>query len=241
MKSSKSIYIQDIGEVLFRKSRRAKKINISIKPFEGIVVSFPYYVSYKVAEEVAVSKKDWIYKSIDKMKNYESKKVVFNELSDFSTRLHRLIVQVKNNGNISVTIRNRKIFVKYPSDILVNSEEVQIAIRKGIERALRIEAKEYLPIRVDQLAREFGFSYNQVYCKNLKSRWGSCSVRNNINLNIHLMRLPDEFIDYVILHELCHTVHKNHSKRFWDKLESVFSGSKLVDKKLREFSTRTIT
>lgn len=241
MKSSKSIYVQDIGEVLFRKSRRAKKINISIKPFEGIVVSFPYYVSYKVAEEATTSKKDWIYKSIAKMKNYENKKVVFNELSDFSTRLHRLIVRVKNDGNISVTIRNRIIFVKYPSNILVSSKEVQIAIRKGIERALRIEAKEYLPIRVDQLAKEFGFSYNQVYCKNLKSRWGSCSVRNNINLNIHLMRLPDEFIDYVILHELCHTVHKNHSKRFWDKLESIFPASKSVDKKLREFSTRTIT
>ncbi len=241
MNSSKSINIQGIGEVLFRKSKRAKKINISIKPFEGIVVSFPYYVSYKVAEEAVVSKKDWIYKSIAKMKNYESKKVVFNELSDFSTRQHKLLIQAKNDGNISVTIRDGKIFVKYPSDILVDSEEVQLAIRKGIERALRIEAKEYLPVRVGQFARMFHFSYSQVHCKNLKSRWGSCSTRNNINLNIHLMRLPDEFIDYVILHELCHTVHKNHSKKFWDKLESVFPGSKSVDKKLREFSTRTIT
>ncbi|MCK5457672.1 MAG: M48 family metallopeptidase, partial [Melioribacteraceae bacterium] len=69
----------------------------------------------------------------------------------------------------------------------------------------------------------------------------SCSARNNINLNIHLMRLPVELINYVILHELCDTVHKNHSKRFWDKLESVFPDSKSADKKLREFSTRTIT
>ena len=101
MNSSKSINIQGIGEVLFRKSKRAKKINISIKPFEGIVVSFPYYVSYKVAEEAVVSKKDWIYKSIAKMKNYESKKVIFNELSDFSIRQHKLLVQSKNDGNIT--------------------------------------------------------------------------------------------------------------------------------------------
>ena len=241
MNPSKSIHIQDIGEVLFRKSKRAKKINISVKPFEGIVVSFPYYVSYKVAEEAAVSKKKWIIKSIAKIKNYESKKVVYDETSDFSTRTHELVIQKKLNGNVSVTVRNGKISVKIPSNIEMNSEEVQSAIRTGIDRALRNEANGFLPLIVDSLAKKFDFNYNQVYCKNLKSRWGSCSARNNINLNIHLMRLPVELINYVILHELCHTVHKNHSKRFWDKLESVFPDSKSADKKLREFSTRTIT
>ncbi len=243
MISSKIIHIDEVGEVLFKKSKRARKINISVKPFEGIVVSFPYYVSYKVAEEVALSKIDWIKKSITKIKNYENKKVLYDENSNFSTRKHKLELQKKSSesNTISVVVRNNRILVKYPSGINVHSEIVQESIKLGIERALRIEAKEYLPNRVDGLAKKYGFAYARVYCKNLKSRWGSCSVRNNINLNIHLMRLSDELIDYVILHELCHTVHKNHSKRFWDKLESVFPGSKIVDKKLREFSTRTIT
>ncbi|VAX16454.1 Putative predicted metal-dependent hydrolase [hydrothermal vent metagenome] len=235
------IHIDGIGEVLFKKSRRARKINISVKPFEGIVVSFPYYVSYKVAEEVAVSKIDWLKKSIDKIKNYENKKVLYDESTDFSTRRHELAIQKRSSDDISIYITQGKISVKYPSDMDVHSELVQNAIKFGIERALRIEAKEYLPMRVDRLAEEFGFGYNRVYCKNLKSRWGSCSAKNNINLNIHLMRLSDELVDYVILHELCHTIHKNHSKRFWDKLESVFPGSKSADKKLREFSARTIT
>ena len=241
MISSRTINIEGIGEVLFKKSKRARKINISVKPFEGIVVSFPYYVSYKVAEEVALSKIDWIKKSIEKIKNYENKKVLYDESSDFSTRKHKLILQRKLSGEVSVVVRNDKILVKYPSNINVHSEVVQSVVRTGIERALRVEAKEYLPMRVDKLAKNFGFKYNRVYCKNLKSRWGSCSVRNNINLNIHLMRLTDELIDYVILHELCHTVHRNHSKRFWDKLEAVFPNSKIADKKLKEFSTRTIT
>ena len=241
MNTAKSIHIHGIGEVLFRKSKRAKKINISIKPFEGIVVSFPYYVSYKAAEEVALSKKDWIKKSIAKIKNYESKKVVYHEASEFFTRSHKLVIQKKSEGNIGVVVRNGKISVKIPFNKDVFSDEVQSAIRSGIDRALRNEAKEYLPLRVERLARDFGFTYNQVYCKNLKSRWGSCSVRNNINLNIHLMRLPEELIDYVILHELCHTIHKNHSKRYWNKLESVYPDSKSADKKLREFSASTIT
>ncbi|MEN8192545.1 MAG: SprT family zinc-dependent metalloprotease [Bacteroidota bacterium] len=241
MKPTRNIHLHDIGEVLFRKSKRAKKINISIKPFEGIVVSFPYYVSYKVAEEVALSKKEWIKKSIGKIKNYESKKVVYDETTDFTTRKYRLEIQKKGNGEVSVVVRNGKISVKYPSPIDIKSDDVQSSIRKGIERALQKEAKEYLPLRVDHLSKKFGLDYHQVFCKNLKSRWGSCSVRNNINLNIHLMRLPDELIDYVILHELCHTVHKNHSKRYWNKLESILPKAKYVDKKLRDYSINTIT
>lgn len=241
MIGSKSIHIDEIGEVLFRKSRRAKKINISVKPFNGVVVSFPFYVSYKVAEEVAYSKIEWIKKSIGKMKNFEGKKHIYTESSEFSTRAHDLVIQQKVSGNISVTVRNGTISVKYPSSHNVISDEVQSAIKIGIERALKNEAKEYLPLKVSQFAKKNDFDYNQVFCKNMKSRWGSCSVRNNINLNIHLMQLPEELIDYVVLHELCHTVHKNHSKRFWNKLEYVLPDSKILDKRLREFSTNTIS
>lgn len=233
--------MDEIGEVLLRKSRRAKRINISIKPFEGIVVSFPYCVSYKVAEEAARSKKDWINKNFPKIKDYEKKRIVYTEETKFNTRSHRLVIGKKNDGDISVTIRNGKIFVKYPEILFVESEEVQAAIRVGIDRALHKEAKDYLPAKVENLAQEFGFSYNEVYCKNLKSRWGSCSIRNNINLNIQLMRMPEELIDYVVLHELCHTVHKNHSKRFWNKLDSVIPNAKSIDRKLRDHSINSIS
>lgn len=241
MNSSKKLYIDEIGEILFRKSKRAKKINISIKPFEGIIVSFPYYISYKAAEEATLSKKEWINKNLPKIKRYEGQKIIYTELSNFSTLKHKLIIREKEKGSISVTVRNGKITVKYPEQISVESEEVQQSIKNGIDRALKMEAKEYLPLQVEKLAKRFGFQYNDVYCKNLKSRWGSCSVRNNINLNIQLMRLSEELIDYVILHELCHTVHKNHSKRFWNKLDSVLPNSKIVDKKLRDHSTNSFS
>ena len=90
---------------------------------------------------------------------------------------------------------------------------MQAAIRKGIERALRLEAKQYLPDKVREFAEMYGFKFNKLTLKNIKSRWGSCSRKNNINLSIHLMRLPDHLIDYVILHELVHTVHHNHSEQ----------------------------
>ncbi len=103
---------------------------------------------------------------------------------------------------------------------------------------LKRKAHAYLPIRIRQLALKHKLSFNKLSLRNSKTRWGSCSVDNNINLNIHLMKLPDELIDYVILHELAHTIHKNHSKNFWDFLSELLGiNSKEIDKKLKLYST----
>ena len=116
------------------------------------------------------------------------------------------------------------IFVYYPDYADVKDTRIQNAIRRGIEEAWRIEAKKYLPLRVQQLAERYEFTYNRIFVKNTKSRWGSCSHVNNINLNLHLMRLPQHLCDYIILHELAHTVHKNHGKDFWKLLDRISSG-----------------
>ncbi len=100
--------------------------------------------------------------------------------------------------------------------------------------ALRKQAKKILPKRLSELANLHGFKYNKVAIRNAKTRWGSCSYYNNINLNMHLIKLDNELIDYVILHELCHTIEKNHSKRFWDLLESHLPNSKELRKKLKQ-------
>ena len=123
----------------------------------------------------------------------------------------------------------------YPEELKINSVELQSAIRVGIARALKVEAKEYLPDKVKLLAAKFNFDFNKLALKNIKSRWGSCSRKNNINLSIHLMRLPEHLIDYVILHELVHTVHHNHSKRFWSLLDKVTGGAKILDKQLSKY------
>ena len=71
---------------------------------------------------------------------------------------------------------------------------------------MRAQAKEYIPDRVEVLADEFGFTFNDIRIKNIRSRWGSCSRRKNLNFSLHLMRLEKKYIDYVILHELSHAI-----------------------------------
>jgi predicted metal-dependent hydrolase len=105
----------------------------------------------------------------------------------------------------------------------------------GIEAAWRKEAKKYLPLRLTEFARLYGFDFRKVSIKNNKSRWGSCSKRNNINLNLHLIRLPRHLSDYVLLHELVHTMHKNHSKKFWQQLDTLTGNARILDRELKHF------
>lgn len=102
-------------------------------------------------------------------------------------------------------------------------------------RELRSRAKEYLPKRLRELADTFGFKYNAVRIKHNASNWGSCSIRRNINLNLNLMRLPEDLRDYVMLHELCHLEYMNHGKEFHALLESVCPDHRSKRARLREF------
>jgi predicted metal-dependent hydrolase len=100
----------------------------------------------------------------------------------------------------------------------------------------KVEAKKHLVERLDELCKRNGFKYNRFFLKNQKTRWGSCSDKNNINLNVNLVSLPDELIDYVILHELVHTRIKDHSHRFWEELSKFVEDPKSLDKKLRDYT-----
>jgi predicted metal-dependent hydrolase len=114
--------------------------------------------------------------------------------------------------------------------------EQQAEILKENKPIDRVKAKKYLVERLDELCKQNGFKYNRVFVKNQKTRWGSCSEKNNINLNVNLVRLPDELIDYVILHELVHTRIKDHSNRFWEELSRCVKDPKSLDKKLRKYT-----
>jgi len=231
----KIISIDGIGNVLFKHSKRARHLNISIRPFAGARVSIPVGMSYNSAVIFVMERKIWITKHLAKMKELENMQTQFDESSSYSTKHHNLVLRKADRKSISVRLAKGKINVVYPAELNPNSNELQAAIRKGIERALKIEAKEYLPNKVKELAVQNGFKFNKLALKNIKSRWGSCSRKNNINLSIHLMRLPNHLIDYVILHELVHTVHHNHSIRFWTMLNNITGSAKSLDKELKKY------
>lgn len=89
--------------------------------------------------------------------------------------------------------------------------------------------------RLNQLSRQTGLTYNRVFVRNQKTRWGSCSSRNNINLNINMVHLPGELMDYIILHELAHTRITNHGPRFWKLLAAYVPQPRERDRALSRY------
>jgi predicted metal-dependent hydrolase len=234
--NSRIITLDGIGEVTMTRKQRIKRLAISVRPFSGVRVNVPVNVSFRSAEKFVFEKKLWIKKSLNKFQGIENQYPVFDGRAEYTTKDHRLKIIPHGRSTIKLIIKGSFIYVFYPSFADVKDERIQKAIRKAIIEAWRIEAKKYLPDRVRRLALEHGFKFGKISLRNAKTRWGSCSYTNNINLNIQLMRLPDHLIDYIILHELTHTVHRNHGRSFWSLLDNISGNAKKLNREIKKYN-----
>lgn len=101
-------------------------------------------------------------------------------------------------------------------------------------QALADKALQVIPEKVKRYAPLIGVDYGRITIRNQRSRWGSCSSAGNLNFNCLLMELPDEVIDSVVIHELCHRKYMNHSPQFYAEIEKVFPQYKQCQKLLKE-------
>ena len=132
------------------------------------------------------------------------------------------IIRIKE-GKVKVTIPRYGNYARAKEFLSENKQKLLGKIQQHAaqpspdidETALRRKAKSVLPARLAQSAALHGFKYSAVKIRKSKTRWGSCSTKGTISLSFYLLLLPENLIDYVLLHELCHTVHLNHSPAFW--------------------------
>jgi hypothetical protein len=234
--TKKILEIKDIGFVHLYKNKSAKNLKIILKPNKPPRITVPFRVSFKVAEDFLHSKKLWIKQNLEKIKQIESRKKIFDENTEFKTRYHSLIIKNHDFDFCKYILKDGCLEFYCPVNCDIKNSLVQNAISQAIIETLRFEAKNCLPDKVKELSGKHNLKYKKVFIKNLKSKWGSCSSENNINLNLHIMRLPEKLIDYVILHELAHTKEKNHGKNFWNFLNTLVFNSKLLDRELKKHS-----
>lgn len=238
---TKDFYIEEIGNVRVTKYRRSKRIKIAVNAKKEVKVSIPYFVSYSKGIGFVRDKIPWIIQTRDKIKSQGEHHIH----PDFQTRILNKLLILKSAPVAVIkinTVDDKHIILVYPEHMDFKNPEIQYYLKFSITEILRMEAKKYLPQRVKELAVMHGFGYTRVFVKNLRSRWGSCSSRNNINLNLHLIRLPSHLIDYVILHELVHTQHRNHGVHFWKALNSVLQAdAKLLQKEMRKFHPELVS
>ena len=99
---------------------------------------------------------------------------------------------------------------------------------------LKAQASEYIPKRAAYYAKKIGVDYGRITVRNQKTRWGSCSEKGNLNFNCLIMLMPPDVIDYVVVHEICHRKHMNHSSEFYEEVERVFPEYRRCRKWLKE-------
>ena len=160
-----------------------------------------------------------------------------------NNRAKRIIISIKPEY-VRVVIpkrqsfKNAQKFVESRLDWIKTNKQsmnVQFEKKRRLPEIDRKVARKILCRRIGELAQLHNFVYNRVSIRKQKTRWGSCSTKNNINLNANLLHLPPELMDYVLLHELVHTRVKNHSKDFWDELETVVPNARQVDRRLKDY------
>jgi predicted metal-dependent hydrolase len=232
---SLQVHLAEIGPVLLEKSLKAQRISIKLQPLKGIRVVVPVHASFEDAQRFLESKLEWVKAHLPKIERQENHLTIFQEGQVYYTFSHQLRLIPHPQATLKARLTSTEIQVYYPAYRNLPDADLQQFIRKALEETYRAEAKQHLPARVDYYARHFGFTYKNVVIKKAGTRWGSCSYENNINLNLHLMRLPAHLRDYVILHELAHTVEKNHGPKFWKLLDQISGNAAGLDKEMKKY------
>lgn len=207
------IHDSEFGKITIRRSARASQIRVSVAPDGNLRASLPLYAPVFLVKRLLSSSREELRLMIR-----QSHKPVLYTSGMLIGKSHTLIVRQTSGGSYKIWRYGQQIIATLPEGQTLADPEIEKALREVIISALRIEAKSYLPKRLAFLAKKYGYSYERVRFSHASGRWGSCSTTGTISLNIALMKLPFELIDYVIIHELTHTRQMNHSHDFWTLL-----------------------
>lgn len=219
-----------LGEIRIYKRKGTDKLSIRIAP-KYIRVTQPKWMPFAAGEKFVFEHRDWILSNL----NNEQELILEDGMQ---IGKEHLLYFVKSDHNRK-SVKNSMIQIKYnQNNFAYYSNEIQDIAKQGIKQALIKEARALLPDRVNFMADQYDFEYETVKIKSMKSRWGSCNSQKIISLNCYLMEMPWHIIDYVILHELCHTKHLNHSAEFWNLVTRYMPDYKTRKKEMHTLQKR---
>lgn len=231
-KKEKILEDKELGILMIRVNPRAKRLTFRAKS-DAIYVSVP---SGTASKEIT----DAIDSLREKLRGMKEKVVrpLINLDYRIDTEYFKLSLVTGQRDKFLAHSELGEMRIVCPPSADFADEQLQEWLHKVIEEALRRNAKIILPPRLYQLSGEHNLPYKSVKINSSRGRWGSCSARKAINLSYFLVLLPPHLIDYVLLHELCHTREMNHGDRFWALLNSMTDGKALeLREELKKYKT----
>ena len=217
------------GKIIVTYNKRARKIIMRAR-FDAIYITLPPYTPDKEIERALAE-----YGNKLKQQQQQIPQERVDRNFGIETQHFTLHLQETTAPGLRINGKNGAYTLLYGPETDFECEETQQTLRQGITAAVQHRAKEILPPRLLQLSKQHNLHCKKVTVRNTSTHWGSCSSSGTISLSIKLALLPQHLIDYVILHELCHTVEMNHSPRFWALLDRLCgTGSKRLRAELKE-------
>jgi len=203
-----------------------KTLGISLDKDKKLTVRSPKKAEDEWIRKVLKKKTSWILdklSEVDKIKPApKPKEFLSGEKLPYLGRRYRLKVKPDDEiDNVEVKLYHGKFIINCPVSIYNNDAERIDKIRESLIDWYREHAKIKINERVEKYKVQLDVEPNNVVIKKQKKRWGSCSSKNNLNFNWKIIIAPMTIVDYLVVHELTHLKHNNHSKEFWKTIEAI--------------------
>lgn len=229
----KKIQDSELGVIIVRTSPRAKRYTLKISNGH-ITATMPIGGDEKRMLSFISENKTRLKAALQK----HPARDLLSDATILQTASFSLHIFCSERTNFYMTLDKEVLHIACPEQTEFADARVQKLLSGMLERALRHEANRLLPERLANLAKRHNFVCTGVKVNNSKTHWGSCTQRKSINLSLSLMLLPWHLIDYVLLHELCHTLEMNHSDRFWALMDKTTEGKSLqLREELKSYRT----
>jgi len=203
------------------KSRRRKTVALKITE-KGASIYIPHRLSMEIAQQFIEQKTSWIQQKLQQQSRQQKIERQFTNGEVFNYLGEPHTLQLSQQDRIAV--------VNKIGNELILSGRLNRLSTTGIRLALiqwyKDRAIDYLTMRTTELAEQTGLKPKSITIKSYKARWGSCTIHAELHYNWQLIQAPAEIIDYVIIHELCHIQHHNHSRQFWQLVEQHYPNYK---------------
>jgi predicted metal-dependent hydrolase len=223
--------------------KKKKNIGIAITKDGKVLVTTPFFVEDYYIQEVMNKRSAWVISKIKLMKERNKElvemKYLKGDMLTFLGHNYPLEVVERNikNGKVDFDGRLIRVIISQSMDEEKRLREIKITLTKWY----REEALNTFKDRTSYYSNILGLFPNNLRIKEQRTLWGSCSSKNNINYNWKLIMAPLDILDYIVVHELCHLKHRNHSKDFWDLVERIMPDYKIKRKWLRENGNRLMS
>jgi len=210
---------------------KLKYIYLSFDDEDNLVIKSPR-VTQQTIEQLLLKKASWIEKSKKLLQKKKGKKIDFSSNMElfYKGKAYPIVLQPYEKKRTKLHFNEKQFILSYT----VYNESV---FQRHINNFYKKEVQTYLPSMVSAWAEKMSLYPTDIRFRKTKRQWGSCSSKNILSFNTMIMKLPENVIEYVIVHELAHIVHKHHQQKFWNLVESYLPDFKLHIRELKNYTT----